>query len=450
MKLEVEIISKENIRPSSPTPSHLRSFKLSLLDQLIPSPYAPTVLFYNPPKSDTSNLSEVPKRLELLKQSLSETLTQFYPLGGKIKDDYLSIECNDEGANFVIAHVKNCTLSEFLAHPVLTLLHKFLPIPNSETHVTNIQVTIFECGGIAIGMCISHRILDGAALCTFLKGWTERARGCEQLTQPKFFIAPSLFPTNDSWLREISLDMWGSLLKQGKWVTRRFVFKNSHIATLKDQTLGKTKNSYSPTRLEMVSAMLWKGLMDVSKEKFGTKRPSLLTHLVNLRRRIDEALCPQHAMGNLLWLVATNHMSDDEVVLEDLVNKLRNAISRVDVEFVEELRGDKGRLMMHETLKTIRRTGSNDGVEYFGFNSWCNFGFYEADFGWGKPTWVTCVGLTGPVFFNFIILVDTRLGDGIEAWVTLDEQDMDHLVANPELLNYVTVDPSPLAMNSVA
>ncbi|RDY10069.1 Vinorine synthase, partial [Mucuna pruriens] len=452
MKVELEIISREDIRPSSPTPSHLRLFKLSLFDHLIPSPYAPIILFYTSPNSDpTYSLSEVPKRLELLKQSLSETLTHFYPLGGKIKDD-LSIECNDEGANFVQAQVK-CCLGEFLVQPQVTLLHKFLPIDlasegsNSGTYVTNIQVNIFECGGIAIGMCVSHRILDGAALGTFLKGWSERARGlnCTQLTQPNF-IASSLFPGNSPWLRDLSLWMWGSLFKQGKWVTRRFVFRNSDIATLKTQILA-TANS---TRLEIVSAMLWKSLVAVSKARFGAQRPSLVTHLVNLRRRMDEALCPQHAMGNLLWLAAAENVSDRDTGLEELVGKLRDSISKVNGQFIEELRGDKGRSIMEENLGAIGEMGSKSGVDYFGFSSWCNFGFYEADFGWGKPTWVSCVGANGSVFMNLIILVDTRLGDGIEAWVTLDEQDMTLLEADTQLLTCATLDPTPYPVTTVA
>ena len=115
--------SKEQVKPSSPTPSHLRTFKLSLSDQLIPAPYAPIILFF--PINDCSNLSNIPKRLELLKKSLSETLTLYYPLAGKIKDD-LCIDCNDEGAYFVDAQVNVC-LSEFLSQPDLQLLHKFLP-----------------------------------------------------------------------------------------------------------------------------------------------------------------------------------------------------------------------------------------------------------------------------------------------------------------------------------
>ncbi|RZC01762.1 Salutaridinol 7-O-acetyltransferase [Glycine soja] len=204
-----------------------------------------------------------------------------------LNQDNFSIECNDEGANFVQAK--------------LTVLHKFLPTDlvsegsNSGTYVTSIQVNIFECGGIAIGICISHRILDGAALSTFIKGWTERAKAsnCNQLTQPSF-IASSLFPTNNNpWLRDLSMCTHGSLV----------------------------------------------------------------THLVNLRRRMDEALCPQHAMGNLLWLVAAEN---------ELVGKLRKSISQVDNKFVEELRGDKGRSIMKESLGAIGEKGSKGEVDLLG------------------------------------------------------------------------------------
>lgn len=121
---------------------------------------------------------------------------------------------------------------------------------------------------------------------------------------------------------------------------------------------------------------------------------------------------------------------------------MRKSISQVDNKFVEELRGDKGRSIMKESLGAISEKGSKgEVVDYVGFSSWCNFGYYEADFGWGKPTWVSGVGSIGSVsvYMNLIILVDTSLGDGIEAWVTLDE-----------LLTNATQDPSPIAMSSLA
>ena len=64
--------------------------------------------------------------------------------------------------------------------------------------------------------------------------------------------------------------------------------------------------------------------------------------------------------------------------------------------------------------------------------------------GGGKPIWVSSIGTSDSVFSNLIILNDTRLGDGIEAWVTIDEQDMARLECNPELLTFASLDPSPL------
>ncbi|KAL5160953.1 Salutaridinol 7-O-acetyltransferase [Glycine soja] len=55
------VLNQDNVRPSSPTPSHPRVFNLSLLDHLIPSPYAPIILYYTSPNNDTTYLSEVPK-----------------------------------------------------------------------------------------------------------------------------------------------------------------------------------------------------------------------------------------------------------------------------------------------------------------------------------------------------------------------------------------------------
>lgn len=243
MKMEVEIISKEKIKPSSPTPSHLRTFKLSLLDQLIPAPYAPVILFYPHPtvlmKSCSSTLSTstssdhdhdhhdnadhlhhqvedvvdhddvdattIMNRVHLLKTSLAEALTAFYPLAGEIKDDGLSIDCNDQGAHFLEARVKYSTLDEFLSRPDLLLLHRFLPCDPMNpggggltSTVTNIQVSAFECGGIAIGLCISHKILDGAALCTFLKAWTAIARLRSQ-TPSRLLLRSSSSSSSSSW-----------------------------------------------------------------------------------------------------------------------------------------------------------------------------------------------------------------------------------------------------------
>uniref|UniRef100_A0A6N2K3E9 Uncharacterized protein n=1 Tax=Salix viminalis TaxID=40686 RepID=A0A6N2K3E9_SALVM len=443
--MEVQIISKQNVRPSSPTPPHLRNFKLSLLDQLIPVPYAPILLYY--PMNDNSGASnlDVLKRLELLKKSLSETLTHFYPLAGKIRDEF-SIDCDDEGACYVEAQV-NCHLSEFLRQPDLLVAHQFFPcelLPKAVTHVANFQVNVFECGGVAIGICISHLALDGAALGTFLKAWSATAKGSKEAIIYPEFIPTSLFPANDLWLRDSAVVMFGSLFKKGNGITKRFVFDASAISSLRTRAAGVE----CPTRVEVVSSFLWKCFMAASEEWRGSRRPSILTHLVNLRRKMEPKLA-ENSVGNFLWLAAAKCMDKSRVELDDLVGEVRRAISKIDADFVEQIKGDKRNSMAEQTLREIGEFGCRDGVDFLGFSSWCRLGFYEADFGWGKPVWISSLAASGSPTMNLVILADTRC-DGIEAFVSLNEKEMAVLEGNQELLRFASLNPSPLDIDESA
>ncbi|KAK7845432.1 vinorine synthase [Quercus suber] len=91
MKVEIEVISKEIIRPSSPTLTHLCHYQLSFIDQKQNPKDNSCIFFYS--KSDGDVIAKSNK----LKQSLSKLLTSYYPLAGRIKDN-ISVDCNDEGA----------------------------------------------------------------------------------------------------------------------------------------------------------------------------------------------------------------------------------------------------------------------------------------------------------------------------------------------------------------
>ena len=81
--------------------------------------------------------------------------------------------------------------------------------------------------------------------------------------------------------------------------------------------------------------------------------------------------------------------------------------------------------------------------EIFGFTCWFMFGFDEIDFGWGKPIWVGLMGEGGSCR-TLIVLQNTTSGNGIEAWVTLDENIMSILEQDPEFLAFATLSPSVL------
>ncbi|KAM1133019.1 stemmadenine O-acetyltransferase-like [Malus sylvestris] len=493
--MQVKIISNECIKPSSLTPQHLRIHKLSLLDQLVPSTYVPTILFYLPSSIHPININiTVPMRSQLLKQSLSETLTHFHPLAGRIKDS-LSIDCNDEGARYIEAEVDS-SLSQFLNHPDLSFLSQFLPgevISWQEpegtpgAHVAMMQVTNFACGGFVLGAFVSHMVVDGATLSAFLKAWAAATfRYIEPPNTPHHiytkgnFDAPSLFPQNDEYPREATMmALFSHFLKVGNCVTRRIVFDAPALATLKKKAASSTVPN--PTRVEVVTTLLWKHIMAAFKAKSNivqNQRPTLMTHIVNLRRRAVPPFS-EYTMGNFVFMATalsqcSSNTEDDDQNEDDLdyvddnrdrelgrlARHVREAVSKLDGDFVQNLQrdGTRGLIKFCEPLKevgeTVSRAGADatdgQGLDYIGFNSRCNLGLYEADFGWGKPVWVASGGAKRGAeeapYMNMVLLMDTRSGDGVEAWVCLDEQDMAILEGDPHFLAFVSLNPSPLSI----
>ncbi|KAJ4719153.1 vinorine synthase-like [Melia azedarach] len=447
MKMEVEIISTDCIKPSSPTPCNLRNHKLSFLDQHLPHVQIPLVVFYSLNQEENLSPSDinhiVSERLQLLKQSISETLSRFYPLAGKIKD-HCTIACNDEGIYFAEARVDSL-LNDFLSRPDIYLISKFLPYdgkwrPNPGNHVAGVQVTKFACGGIAVGIFVSHMIADGTAFSWFLKSWAARARkNNEEEIHPRF-DASSVFPYQDEYPREELLTpVVTSHLKFGKYITKRFVFDESAIEKLKAEATSSSVQN--PTRVEVVTALFGKCFMAALKPKPDSNKPILLTHAVNLRQKA----IPQFSeyMGNFVggsYVVC----KDPEAELHDLVRQLKEGIAKVNGDFVNSLQGDGGLLNFMEAIKYEREICAC-AVDKISFTSWCNFGIYDLDFGWGKPAWASMIGFNdSATSYNVIMLINRRQGNGIEAWVYLLEEDMAKLELHKGLRAFTTVDPDPL------
>ncbi|GMN66068.1 hypothetical protein TIFTF001_035138 [Ficus carica] len=173
MDMKIEVIKRETIKPSSPTPKHLRKLKLSILDQFGPAYLSPILFFF--PRTQYLN-SDSSERSRILKQSLSISLIHFYPLAGRINQDNFSIDCNDEGAEFVEARI-NCPLSKILADPDPRALKKLIPpetVAREELFTSPLLLVLcsfFECGGMTIGACYSHKIADGCTISRHLKCW---------------------------------------------------------------------------------------------------------------------------------------------------------------------------------------------------------------------------------------------------------------------------------------
>ncbi|XP_059644521.1 stemmadenine O-acetyltransferase-like [Cornus florida] len=454
--MKVEIISEETIKPSSSTPYHLRNLNLSFLDQLAPPTYVPLLLFYH--ADDCNKNIDLSQRSCLLKKSLANCLTHFYPLAGTLRE-YSFIDCNDEGVKYLETRVP-CKLIEVTESPNEKVLNQLLPFepchgktgsegeevirPNvkvlnpmqpfepchektgSEREVLlAVQFNEFVCGGLAVGVCISHKIADGSSAVTFVDTWAALSRGSASMTIHPSFDAATLFPPRD--IMGFRPDI---ALTKDNIATKRFVFDKTSIEVLKQQA--SSLGVKAPTRVEVVSALIWRRFMALSRSKTEpVVKVCAVLHAVNLRERMVPPLS-KHYFGNV-WRVAISPSTiENEEEHHMLVDKLRNAIREVDNDYIKKLVYGNGYM---DFLKNACQNFHQSEIMFCNFTSWCRFPVYEVDFGWGKPNWV-CSPYRP--FKNVVILMSTRDGYGIEAWVNMLKEDMDIFEHDPELLSFVS------------
>lgn len=434
MKVEVEIVSKEMIKPSSPTPHHLSSYQLSFLDQISPPVYNPVVMFYYPQRDTEFNVVEISNKL---KKSMSHVLTLFYPLAGRLNESTTFIDCNDKGIPYFEAKV-NCQLSDFLQNPILpNELNKFIPFESDKVSdlELGVQLNIFECGAIAIGSCISHKIADGLSSFMFLKSWAAIARGehwsDHMQVRPRFEAATLFPPKNLSGFNPRT-----GITNKNNIVSKRFLFNASTIEDLRQRYAVNNKGS---SRVEALSAFIWDRFVAAttqvgSKEAEDDQRLYIMVQAVNLRTRIEPPLS-EYSFGNLYRFVKINVPSNDRSPSEEncgIVKEMRDQICHIDDKYVKKLQEGTEHLdfMKKRAEEFFKREST-----LLNFSSWCRFPLYESDFGWGKPVWV---GLPPLTFKNLVVFMDTRSGDGIEAYINLDQNDMAKLESDDEFLAFVS------------
>ncbi|KZV28367.1 Anthranilate N-benzoyltransferase protein [Dorcoceras hygrometricum] len=435
-----QIISNEKVYPSFPTPQNLQTYKFSMIDQIVgPSPI-PLMLFF------PGNPESFEARIRLLKDSLSLVLSRFFPLAGRMSEDGQSIDCNDQGVPFIVAKIEGKMISDSMitrnSPSEASVVTRLYPCEiNLSTQfgpgdsMAMFQVNQFECGGMAIAMVLCHEFMDGITTGHFVRSWAAAARVSSSESVCPNYIAQSLFPQYEEMkLQKVRPSV--SIVKDGKSVVRRFVFDSSAINILKEKSLVER-----PTRVEVVSAFMWKCFMVASLAN--NKSVSVVTHAVDLRKRSRPQFAPD-CLGNLFAMAAAACTNQHETELGHLVRKIRSSVSMIDGDYVARMLGDQGFLGYLKNLENTWSEVPNDADLLF-IVSWCNLGIFKADFGWGNPIWIDrCLTSGDLVYMNGVWLVETGNGDGIEAWVTLGDKYMQEFEKIDELQALASIDPQPI------
>ncbi|XVE56641.1 hypothetical protein DITRI_Ditri04bG0026800 [Diplodiscus trichospermus] len=434
MEMKLQFISREIIKPSSPTPHHLRKHKLSFLDQLAPPFYVPVVLFY----SATSEISPT-KKSGILKHSLSKTLTHFYPFAGRVKDSY-SINCNDDGATYIEAQVDS-DMSVVLKEPRFDVLLQLLPCdpleklcePSAQV-ILAVQANYFACGGMALCVCIRHVVADASAAASFVKSWAAVASGVDTELDVVIYDYTHLFPPeNFSELMKNIEKNQNVVLDEV--VIKRLLFYGAKIAALRNE-IGNGLCLYRPTRVEAVSSLIWNALIADGTENGEIVPMHVATTSVNLRKRLNPPL-PQLCMGNFYHIAMANSAMAKTTSRTSLAEKIHESILKINDKYVKQFYGSGAHLNLMKNMAAEVGKNSKAG-RVFNFSSWCRFPFYETDFGWGKPLWFA----TAMKLNRVAILLDTRDGKGIEAWIGLTKEEMAKLEQDHGILAYASFNPS--------
>ncbi|QCD80352.1 spermidine hydroxycinnamoyl transferase-like [Vigna unguiculata] len=405
--MSVTVKESCTVRPMEPT--WCGRVALSEFDQTGKVTHVPLIYFYRLPQNAIFQYNTI---ASTLKDSLSRVLVPFYPLAGRLhwtNNGRLELDCNATGIRFIEAESSSTLqhLTDFSSsneHHYLVPAVDYYSLPIHELPLVVVQLTKFKCGGICIGITLSHAVVDGPSALHFVSEWARLSRGEPLHTVPfldrKILRAgePPLVPLTKCHLHKefndppFLLGRTDNREEREKETAMAFVkISKTEIETLKkraNESSPRPRNDRGYSRYESVTGHIWRCASKAREHK--ENQPTVLTIIVDSRGRLKPPL-PNGYFGNAnLDSVACSLAGD--LVSEPLgytASRIREAIERVSDEYVrsgiEFLKNQKNLRRFHQDLHEEGR----EKEPFFGnpnlsVVSWLRLPIYGIDFGWGK------------------------------------------------------------------
>ncbi|XVF85149.1 hypothetical protein PTKIN_Ptkin17bG0095200 [Pterospermum kingtungense] len=207
----------------------------------------------------------------------------------------------------------------------------------SKDIVIGIQFNVFDCGGIGVVVCISHKIGDPLSFFTFVNIWAAIACGEKRLATPEFLWA-TLFPRR-------SITGY-----KPKYSPNRSKTCNKEVCVYPIRPL-----------IDALSAFIWSRFVDATQVQSRPKAFSAVFHLVNLRARMDPPL-PDYYLGNLYIFAMIVPSMDGIERCHNLVNQIRDSIRKINKEYTKRIQDREDHL---DYVKMIAERPTRGETNFF-------------------------------------------------------------------------------------
>ncbi|KAJ7571155.1 hypothetical protein O6H91_01G152300 [Diphasiastrum complanatum] len=449
---KVVIKSRQTVVPIEPTPRP-RTHYLSNLD-LLYSDIIINNVYYFPPFSNVNDSGEL---IQGLKDSLAKVLVHYPVLAGRVRtgeDGRRYIDCSDEGILLVEATADARfdewkDLINFPMEPYLNLGDSVIT-DFSTAPLLRIQVTLFGCGGVAIGYGFAHIVIDGWSATEFMKAWSEVHRELPISINPTFATEllkarspPSVKqPVNDYlFFPKIPSDASSpaeapstATAPATKLAITTFYFSADEVNALVQEVENGPWAYDRPTSFEALEALCWKAMTEV--RDLPDDVITTYSYPINVRGRWDPAL-PSGYFGNGPHLsclgvkagdIKHNHLSYVAKLIRDDIKAsgleyLRSVIDLLEIE-------------MNQGKAVDFNSAFYAGTDVQGTN-FATFPIYEVDFGSGKPLHFSFY--LHPLFGNGLAHVLPTPHGGRSRYVpmSMSEEHMKKLLENKLFTNFL-------------
>ncbi|KAJ7971908.1 spermidine hydroxycinnamoyl transferase-like [Quillaja saponaria] len=429
----VTLTASYTVIPQEPTPNN--HLILSEIDQIQPLEHATSIYVHKP----NPNINSITTTIRAFRDSLSKILVYYYPLAGRLREitkgGLFELDCNAKGVTLIEAE-SGKKMVEYGDFAPTESIKELIPkldygnTPIEEWPLLLVQLTRFSCGGLCLGIAISHVLVDGWAAIQFINSWAKLAQGADHLDkheiplhdrtvffrtsnpdQPRyrhreFQTPPLLLASSDTQLEDNKKKTSVALLEVLKDQVENLKKKANEVL---EPTLAGNDRPY--TRYEAIAAHIWRCVCKAREGDNNPCQPTVVRIMTDIRKRLKPSI-PLNYSGNAIHVTLTPVCHYSDILLNPLsyaARVIREGTDMMTDEYIKSALDFTARKQHGDESRPENVEANFYGDPNISIGSWMSLPVYEADFGWGKPVYMGIGAMSGD---GWSVIMSSPSGDG--------------------------------------